>query len=100
MRATESFKKTFDAAGNGPSWSVNGGRYSLGAHSASWGGGSLNLAQLLPDGTTFFTLLPLNGDSALGADGVVYYDLPPGTVRLVLATTTAAQASLTRVPLE
>lgn len=100
MRAVDSFTNTFAAAGTGPTWNVTGGRYSLGAHSASWGGGSLNLAQLLPDGSTYFTLTPLNGDSALAADGIVYYDLPPATVHLVLATTTAAQCSLTRVPLE
>lgn len=100
MRATESFSHTFAAAGVFGPLLVTGGRYLLQAHSASWGGGSLDVQVLGPDGSTYVSVSPLYGASHLTADGAIYYDLPPGTYQFDLATTTAANVNLARVPLE
>jgi hypothetical protein len=69
-----------------------GGKYMLAAN-ATWGGGSLTLSVLMPDGTTYVTAA-----TALSADGVVVANLPPGTYELIIATATAVQGSLIRVP--
>lgn len=106
MRAAESYNlQNVDAATYGPII-LTGGRYQLSAH-ATWGGGSLKLEQLLPDNTTYFALFgspssatPNTFVASLAADGVLYFDLPPGTYELVYATGTALYASLARVPLE
>lgn len=95
MRGTESFKNTFAAAGSSPVFDVNGGYYALTAHSASWGGGNVTVNILLPDGT-YFPLTTL----VLSADGIAFGYLPPGNLKFVLTTTTAANVALTRVPFE
>lgn len=99
MRAQESFPFTFTSASATAAFSVVGGRYQLAAHAASWSSGSLDVQQLLPDNTTWATVPP-NAGTHIAADGVQIYDLPPGQFRLSLATTAAAVAVLTRVPLE
>lgn len=100
MRATDAFFDTFSAAGNSSEFIVAGGRYVLSGASASWGGGSLDVEQLQSDATTWVVVSPLFGASHITANGTVYYDLPPGTYRFTLTTTTAATAALERVPLE
>lgn len=70
-----------------------GGKYMLAAH-ATWGGGSLTVEALMPDGTTYIAVT--NG--ALTADGSLTLDLPPGTYELVIATATGVEGALTKVP--
>lgn len=96
MRAGEALVNTFSAAGSTAAIYLDGGVYCLAAHSASWGGGNVTVDMLLPDGTTWFKSTVL----VLSADGYVIGDLPPGQYRLTLATTTAANVAVTRVPRE
>ena len=107
MRAQESYNQKDVAAGTYGPILLDGGRYRLSAKS-TWGGGNLVLQQLLPDGSTFFTLFGRPSDAtpttwvgSLLADGVVdFLDLPPGTYQVVITTAIANYFSLTRVPLE
>lgn len=96
MRAQECKKNTFAAAGSSDAFRLDGGYYQLAGQSASWGGGSLKIDQLLPDDTTWLASTAL----ALTDNGVAFGYLPPGQYRFTLATTTAAEAAITRVPLE
>lgn len=95
MRAGEAFSNTFAAAGSSSAFALLGGKYQLAGHSAAWGGGSLKVDQLMPDGATWVATA-----LTLAADGTSTTDLPPGQYRFTLATTTAANAVLTRVPEE
>ena len=106
MRAQESYQQANVAAGTCGPIILEGGRYQLSAH-ATWGGGNLKLQQLLPDGSTYFSLFgqpstatPTTWVGTLTADGVLYFDLPPGTYQVVVTTATASYFNLTRVPLE
>lgn len=74
-------------------FNLRGGVYALDVI-ATWGGGSVTLSRLGPDGSTYLTAataLTANGTSG----GVA---LPPGTYELIIATATAVYASLTRIP--
>ena len=73
-------------------YSVLGGRYAV-AVAATWGGGSATLRALMPDGTTYVTVL-----APFTADGSALVNLPPGKVSLVIATATAATGLVVRVP--
>lgn len=106
MRAPESFKVTNSGAGTYGPYPLDGGQYQLAAH-ATWGGGNLALQQLLPDGVTFLPLFgqpnsaaPNTWVASITADGILTFNLPPGTYQLVVTTATALYAALTRVPLE
>lgn len=87
----DGFKVTDASADVGP-YTVLGGRYALMA-SATWGGGTVTLQALMPDGSTY-----INIASPLTADGAQLVDLPPGSYKLDIVTATAVQASLVRVP--
>jgi hypothetical protein len=70
---------------------VLGGRYLFQAD-ATWGGGSVTLKGLMPDGTTYLTIISFTAANSTSLD------LPPGTYKVVVATATAVQGSLIRVP--
>lgn len=61
---------------------------------ATWGGGSADLQMLMPDGTTYVSVLA----ATFTADGAKIVDLPAGTFKIVITTATAVQGSLVRVP--
>ena len=94
MRAPEGFLFSNQAAGTLATMQVTGGYYQRSAH-ATWGGGNVALQQLLPDGATWLAL-----GSALSADGVDYFYLPPGQYRFVITTSSAVYVALARVPFE
>lgn len=97
MRAPDGSQNTFAAAGNSTAFLLEGGMYALGAHSAAWGGGSLDLQMQLQDGS-WVTMTPMFGTAHLTADGTIYYGCPMGQFRFTLTTTTAAVVALYRVP--
>lgn len=70
-----------------------GGRYAWCAN-ATWGGGNLALAILMPDGSTY-----INCATSLTADGCEVLDLCAGKYKLTSTTATAVQTSLCPVPL-
>lgn len=92
MRGTESFKAA-NIAVTPAAFVLQGGVYCLDAI-ATWGGGSLTLTRLGPDGSTYMTAATaLTADGSSGAIA-----LPPGTYKFTIATATAVYASLTRIP--
>jgi hypothetical protein len=60
---------------------------------ATWGGGSVALHYLLPDGATYVAAV-----AALTADGGVAFELPPCLVKAIVATASAVYASAARIP--
>lgn len=70
------------AATQGP-FTLRGGNYGVTAK-ATWGGGSVTLQRLSPDGTTYVTVL-----TAFTADGYQNVSLPGGTYQFLVATATA-----------
>lgn len=83
-----------------------GGKYSVSVV-ATFGGGSVKLQQLGPDGSTFldqqaaFNNAGTEADlviSTFAANGTKVLDLPPGQYKFTIATATAVYASITRVP--
>lgn len=64
------------------SFTLRGGNYGVTAH-ATWGGGSVTLQRLSPDGSTYVTVLV-----AFSADGYANLNLPSGTYQLLVATAT------------
>lgn len=83
-----------------------GGRYAISV-SATFGGGSVALQQLGPDGTTYLdikdhfnnagTAVELTIGSFASA-GVFVLDLPAGTYKFTITTATAVYASIARIP--
>jgi hypothetical protein len=71
---------------------VLGGRYAV-AVDATFGGGSVTLQILMPDGTTYVSILP-----AFTAAGAATVDLPPGSYKFDIVTATAVQGFVVRVP--
>lgn len=65
------------------SFVLRGGNYGITVH-ATWGGGSVTLQRLSPDGSTFVTVM-----TAFAADGYANQNLPNGTYQLLVATATA-----------
>jgi hypothetical protein len=63
-------------------FTLRGGNYGVTAH-ATWGGGTVTLQRLSPDGVTFVTVL-----TAFSADGYQNQNLPSGTYQLLVATAT------------
>lgn len=61
---------------------------------ATFGGGSVALQVLLPDGSTWYTPAGLS----LTADGAVLFELPPCLVRALVTTATAVYATADRIP--
>jgi hypothetical protein len=72
---------------------LEGGAYVLDVV-ATWGGGSVTLNRLGPDGSTY--LAAVTALTATGTSGAVA--LPKGRYQLAIATATAVYASVVRVP--
>jgi|GEM_PF-2953412 hypothetical protein len=92
MRAHESFAWS-NISATPAQFSLLGGTYALDAV-ATWGGGSVKLQRVGPDGSTLIdaaTSMTANGTS--GA-----LSLTPGKYQLTIATATAVYASVTRIP--
>lgn len=70
---------------------LRGGCYGVTVH-ATWGGGSVTLQRLSPDGSTYVTVM-----TAFSADGFNSGNLPGGTYRLLVATATAIYADVVSV---
>lgn len=70
---------------------LKGGQYQY-TVVATWGGGSVTLEQLGPDGSTYLTAA-----TALTANGGGTVDLPPGQYKFVIATATAVYAAIVRI---
>lgn len=64
-------------------FTLRGGNYGVTVH-ATWGGGSVTLERLSPDGSTY-----VSTGIAFTADGYQNVNLPSGTYELVVATATA-----------
>ena len=62
---------------------LRGGNYGMTVH-ATFGGGSVTLQRLAPDGVTFVTVL-----TAFAADGYASANLPAGTYQIAIVTATA-----------
>lgn len=60
---------------------------------ATWGGGSVALHFMLPDGATFALAA-----TALSADGGIAFELPPCQIKAVVVTATAVYATAARIP--
>ena len=75
------------------SFRLDGGRYGA-EFTATWGGGSVTLQKLGPDGSTYVTAM-----NAWTANGTALGDLPMGDYRLAVATATAVYVRLRRVPI-
>lgn len=73
---------------------LRGGKYGAAAV-AAFGGGSVKLQALGPDGSTYVSVSSATDFSAAGY-GVI--DLPPGQYRWTIATATAVYASVYRIP--
>jgi hypothetical protein len=69
-----------------------GGRYAFSVN-ATFGGGSVTLNQLQPDGTTLIAAA-----APITASGSVIVDLPPGTYQITIVTATAVVGAVVRVP--
>ena len=84
--------KTFSnvSTTQGP-FKLNGGTYGVTA-TATWGGGSVTLQALGPDGVTWITAL-----AAFSANGYAAISLPPGQFRFLITTATAVYASVARI---
>lgn len=82
-------------AANTSAFRLDGGRYAV-AVVATFGGGSVKLQALGPDGSTY--LSPASA-SDFTAAGYATVDLPPGQYRFTIATATAVHASIAAVPL-
>lgn len=54
---------------------------------ATWGGGNIALQYMGPDGSTWLTV-----GTALAANGLSTFELPPGLIRAAVVTATAAYA--------
>jgi hypothetical protein len=74
---------------------LRGGLYAAAAK-ATWGGGSVKLQALGPDGSTYTSV---SSGTGFSADAYATAYLPPGQYRFTIATASAVYASVTRVPI-
>lgn len=105
MRATESYKQSNVAAGTYGPIILEGGEYQLAVHATTYG--TIGLQQMMPDGSTFVALFgqpntatPTTWVATLAADGILSYNIPPGTYQVVAAAGSGYTFAVTRVPLE
>lgn len=93
MRAQDGFSYHTLTAADSDTFTLAGGAYVMDVV-ASWGGGSVTLKRLGPDGTTYLTAA-----TALSADGTSgSLVLPAGTYKFVAATAANIYAAISRVP--
>jgi hypothetical protein len=79
---------------NTAAFQLKGGKYAAAAV-ATFGGGSVKLQALGPDGSTF---LSVSSGTDFAAAGYATVDLPPGQYRFTIATATAVAANVYRIP--
>lgn len=95
MRGTESIKFS-NISATPAAFALDGGLYEL-AGVATWSAGNIELQGLGPDGSTY-----LSAPTAmkLTANGKIQGYLPPGQYKLIITTSTAVYATISRVPLD
>lgn len=71
-----------------------GGQYTLAVAAGTWGSGSIDFQVLMPDGSTFVSILT----APFAANGSAVVEMPPGKYAIVIATATGVSGSLLRVP--
>lgn len=111
MRATDGYSAA-NISATTAAFTLAGGRYAASVV-ATFGGGTVNLQMLGPDGSTYIDLKQAfdkpdavggtEEDLVIGtfaAAGLKVFDLPSGSYRLTIATASAVYASIARVPLE
>lgn len=111
MRAHESVKFSNISASTSP-FVLEGGLYAASAV-ATFGGGSIKLQMLGPDGSTYLDLkAPFDKPDGTGGTeedlvigtflvaGMKTFYLPPGQYRFTIATASAVYAQVVRVPFE
>jgi hypothetical protein len=81
-------------AANTAAFALRGGKYAVMAL-ATFGGGSVKLQALGPDGSTYLSLATTSDFTAAGGATV---DLPPGQYRFTVATATVVYALVCRIP--
>lgn len=74
-------------------FNLDAGAYGLTLHATAWGTASLQ--KLLPDGTTYVSVMPFA--TALSADGYQELHLPAGQYRLALAGITALTGEIAKI---
>jgi hypothetical protein len=77
---------------NTSAFTLAGGKYGV-SYSATWGGGSVTLQALGPDGSTYLTAA-----TAFSANGYSTVDLAPGQYRFAVTTATAIYLAVARIP--
>ena len=75
-------------------FNLRGGKYGAEAL-ATFGGGSVKLQRLGPDGSTYQSV---SSGTDFAAAGYTTVDLPPGQYRFTIATASAVYAAVTRIP--
>jgi hypothetical protein len=75
-------------------FTLQGGEYAV-ASTATFGGGSVKLQRLGPDGSTYQSVASASDFTAAGYTAL---DLPPGQYRFTIATSTAVYAEVTAIP--
>jgi len=90
--AQEAFSISNQGAGTYPFTLKIGGLYQF-AVVATFGGGSVKIENLGPDGSTWLSV-----SSAIVANGGETDNLPPGAYRFNVATATAVYARVARIP--
>ncbi len=73
---------------------LRGGKYACAAH-ATWGGGSVKLQRLLPDGSTY---LSVASATDFTANGIANVDLAGGLYKWTVDTASAIYTDITRIP--
>lgn len=80
------------ATSDAVSWAGGDGMFTV---KATWGGGTVKLQYLLPDGATW---ADVGANTTLTADGGGGFTLGPCNIRANVATATAVYARVTHVP--
>lgn len=75
-------------------FNLEGGLYGITVQ-ATFGGGSVKLQKQCPDGTTYVSVASATDFSAAGYSTV---SIPKGIYRFTIATATAVQAAIDRIP--
>lgn len=70
---------------------LSGGAYGVTVHAGTWSSGSVTLARLATDGSTFVSV------QAFTADGYANINLPNGTYQLTITSATGVYADVTSV---
>ncbi len=72
---------------------LDGGTYGAVYLAGTWGGGTVTLQILGPDGTTWVSVT-----AAWTANGTALVELPPGNYQFAVTTATGVYVSLSRIP--